>query len=58
MKNILIRETLKKEGMKQWELAEILNIAETTLCVKLRKELPEEEQVKIIMLIQQHSKGE
>ena len=48
MKNIRIRDELRKAGMKQWELAEKMNIAETTLCVKLRKELPETEQTRII----------
>ncbi len=52
-----IRNLLKKTGMAQWELAELLNMAESTLCVKLRRELPEEEQQKIIAVIQGCSKG-
>lgn len=56
-KNQKIRAALKKSGITQWELADLLNMAETTLCVKLRRELPEEEQQKIIAVIQGCSKG-
>ena len=52
-----IRTALKMIGMPQWKLAELLGIAETTLCIKFRKELPEEEKRKIIDLIQKYAKG-
>lgn len=56
MKNIKIRETLKIANMKHWELADLLGISPYTLSVRLRKELPEEEQERIITLIQNNRK--
>jgi transcriptional regulator with PAS, ATPase and Fis domain len=50
-KNIEIRQALKEANICHWELAEKLGIAESTLCVKLRKELPPEEKEKILMII-------
>ena len=40
-----------KSNMKQWELAELLQISEFTLSRKFRKELPEEEQKRIVSII-------
>ena len=57
MKNVRVREELKKNDMKNWKLAELMGIGETTLCRRLRNELPEEEQNRIIALIRQHSGG-
>lgn len=54
MKNLIIRTALKNANMKQWQLAELLGIHETTLCVKLRKELPKEEQERIVALIKEN----
>ena len=51
MKHSKIRNALKDANIKQWELAEMLGIAETTLCVKLRRELPDREQEQIMKLI-------
>lgn len=56
MKNIKIRETLKIANMKHWELADLLGISPYTLSVRLRKELPGEEQERIITLIQNNRK--
>lgn len=52
MKNEVIRKVLKDSGMKQWELAEKLGISEFTLSRKLRNELPQEEQERLLNLIQ------
>lgn len=49
--NVEIRKALSKANIKQWELAEMMQIAETTLCRKLRKELPEEKKKEILELI-------
>ena len=38
-------------GMKNYQLAELMGISEFTLSRKLRNELPEKEQVRIISLI-------
>ncbi len=56
MKNIKIREALKNANMKHWELAELMGISHYTLSVRLRKELPEAEQERIIALIQNNRK--
>ena len=52
MKNKSIREELKRRGIRQWELAKRLNIAESTLTRRLREELPEEEKRKILEIIE------
>jgi len=51
MKNRVIREELKKRGIRQWELAKKLHIAESTLTRHLREELPEEEQERILEVL-------
>lgn len=56
MKNMKIRNALKDAGMKHWELAELMGISHYTLSVRLRKELPEEEQDRIIKLIHDNRK--
>ncbi len=55
MNNKLIRETLTRHNLRQWELAEIMNINEFSLSRKMRKELPAEEQRRIVSLIERHS---
>lgn len=55
-KNIKIREALKKYNMRQWELAQLLDMGETTLARTLRAELPEDVQKKVIELIE-HSRN-
>ena len=54
MNNSKIREELRKTGVKYWELARLMRISDGTLCRRLRDELPEEEQDRIIDLIRQH----
>lgn len=44
-------------NMKQWELAELLGVTEWTLSRKFRKELPKEEKVRIINIIENKNKG-
>ncbi len=56
MANEKIRNALKKCGMCQWKLAILLGISEQTIYRKLRVELPEEEQQKLIELITEHGK--
>lgn len=52
-RNVVIREELKKVNMKQWELAELLNISEWTFSRKLRNELPDEEKQQILQIIRE-----
>ncbi len=56
MKNVEIRTELMKRGMKNYELAELLGIADSALSRKLRKELPEDEKQKILEVINSFGK--
>lgn len=56
MNNVMIRNELLKNNLKQWELAELLGIGEYTMCRRLRKELPIEEQKRIVELIKENRK--
>ena len=56
MNNIEIRTELLKVGMKKYELAEQLGIADSALSRKLRKELPEDEKQKILVIIRNFKK--
>lgn len=51
MANEMIRKILNDFRLKQWELAEMLEISEFTLSRKLRRDLPQEEQERIVNLI-------
>ena len=46
-----------KRGMKQYELAELLGIADSALSRKLRKELPDEEKQRILEIIRGKEEG-
>lgn len=48
-----IRETLKKSGVRQWELADKCSTTNTRLCEKLRHELSSDEKLKLFALIQE-----
>lgn len=51
MRNLDIREKLKKAHIFQYELAEAMEISEMTLLKRLRKELTTEEKQKIFNII-------
>ena len=53
--NRQIRTALEESRMRHWELADLLGISENTLIRRLRKELPEEEQKRIISIIKEGS---
>ena len=55
MKNLEIRQKLKESNIKHWELADLLGIGESTLCVMLRKELPDSERERILHIIDEFS---
>lgn len=57
MKNIDIREKLRKSHIFQYELAEAMGISEMTLLKKLRKEFSIEEKEKIFNIINQLKEG-
>ena len=56
MRNKDIREALAKSNIKYWELAEKIGVSASWLSVRLRKELPENEKLKIFSLIQEITK--
>lgn len=56
MNNILIRKALAECNVKQWQLAELLGIGEYTMCRKLRRELPIDEQKRIVAVIRANRK--
>lgn len=53
MENLEIKRKLKEAGLYQWMLAERMGIAEQTLVRKLRRELPESEKQKILIIIEE-----
>ncbi len=56
MANLDIKNKLKEMKVTQWKLADKLNIGETTLVRKLRKELDKNEKQKILKIILDLSK--
>lgn len=51
MKNMEIRIEMTKHGLKQWQLANLLEMSESALSRKLRKELPDNEKQQILGII-------
>ena len=55
MNNQRIKDALTKHNLKQWELAEIMKTSEFSLSRRMRHELPDDEQDRIVSLIEMHS---
>lgn len=55
MKNQDIRRMAAGAGVKLWQIADALGIADCSLSRKLRKELPQEEKEEIFSIIQRLS---
>lgn len=55
MSNQDIRRTAAGAGVKLWQIADALGIADCSLSRKLRKELPQEEKEEIFTIIQKVS---
>lgn len=53
VENLKIRTKLKEKKVLQWQLAEKMEVSEMTLVRKLRRELEEEEQKRIIAIIEE-----
>lgn len=53
MTNKRVRIKLIEKDLKQWQLCRLLGKSESTICRMLREELPEEEQNRIIKLIEE-----
>ena len=49
--NMKIREKARSSGVRLWQIADSLGIQESLFSKKLRKELAEEEQQKILSII-------
>ena len=56
MKNLEIRQKAKEKGVLLWEVAEELNICDSSLSRKLRKELPPEEKSQLLSIIEKLAK--
>lgn len=54
--NMKIREEARNSGVRLWQVADALGIQESMFSKKLRTELSEEEQVKIISIINELAK--
>lgn len=57
MCNVDIRNTAAGNGVRLWQIAEALGIADCNFSRKLRKELPEDEKQKIFGIIAELAKG-
>lgn len=53
MENVAIRERAKAAGVKLWEVAERCGLTDSSLSRKLRRELPEVEQKRLLGIIDQ-----
>ena len=51
MANEAIREKAKKSGVRLWEVAEKIGVADSTFCRHMRRELPEARQQLILLAI-------
>ena len=53
LNNQKVRFALLENNMKQWELADLLDVSESVLSRKLRNELPDDEQERIVKAIRE-----
>lgn len=51
--NLDIRETVKKAGVKLWQVADVLGCNPCALSVKLRRELEQDEKEQIFSIIEE-----
>lgn len=49
--NMKIREKARNSGVRLWQIADALGMQESLFSKKLRKELPEDEQERILSII-------
>lgn len=52
MTNEIIRNTAQKQGVRLWEIAERIGLTDGNFSRKLRRELPQEEQKRILHIIE------
>lgn len=53
-----LRDYAKSKGVKLWQIAEKLNINDGNFSRKLRRELPDQEKQKIIVIVDEVANGE
>lgn len=56
MQNEAIRKSISDSGLKYWEVADAIGIADTTFARWLRHELPDDKQKQILSAIEQLEK--
>lgn len=56
--NMKIRDKSRNSGVRLWQIADTLGIQESLFSKKLRKELPEDEQERILNIIDDLTKEE
>lgn len=56
MQNETIRKSISDSGLKYWEVADAIGIADTTFAKWLRHELPDDKQKQILAVINQMKK--
>ena len=56
MKNKDIRAAIADAGLRMWQVAEALNIADTTFCRKLRRELSDDDKARVYAAIAELAK--
>lgn len=54
--NMKIREKAKNSGVRLWQIADALGIQESMFSKRLRNELPEDEQERILAIIDKLAK--
>lgn len=52
MNNKRVRVAMMENDVPQWRLAKMLGVSENTVWRRLREELPEEEQMRLIRIIE------
>lgn len=52
MNNKSVRMAMLEHGVPQWKLAKMLGVSENTVWRRLREELPEEEQRRLVKIIE------
>ena len=55
--NMKIREKARNSGVRLWQIADALGMQESLFSKKLRKELPEDEQERILNIVDDLAKG-
>lgn len=56
--NVAVRDTAQKNNVPLWMVADLMHISESQLMKRIRFEWPEEEQQRVIELINEYVKGE